>query len=60
MKIDINKLNRNTGLGLTRKETALHEAQKQIDFLSTHNKNLTKAQYESVMILKEIIDSIKE
>lgn len=60
MKLDFNKLNRATGLGLLRPAAVLHEAQKQIDYLSLHNKNLTKAQYNAVMILKDIIESIKE
>ena len=42
MKIDYNKLNEATGNGYFRPSAVLLSAQKRIDFLYTHNKNLTK------------------
>lgn len=60
MKIDYNKLNKATGDGYFRPSAVLLSARNQIDFLYTHNKNLTRKQWEAVVELKEIIDSIKE
>lgn len=60
MKIDYNKLNKATGEGYSRPSAVLLSAQKQIDFLYTHNKNYTRAQWEAIMVLKEIIDNIHE
>lgn len=60
MKINYDTLNRATGGGYFRPSAVLLSAQKQIDFLYTHNKNLTRKQWEAIAELKEIIDSIKE
>ena len=60
MKIDYNKLNEATGAGLFRPSAVLLFAQKQIDFLYTHNKNYTRTQWEAVALLKEIINNIHE
>lgn len=59
--IDFDKLNYLTcGAGLTRPEAVWHYALEQIEYLNTHNKNLTKAQSAAVYNLKAIIDSIIE
>lgn len=60
MKIDYNQLNKNTNGGFFRPETILMQAKKEIEFLYTHNKNYTKSQYEAIVELYEIINSIKE
>lgn len=60
MKIDYNKLNKATGGEYSRPSAVLLSAQKQIDFLYTHNKNYTRAQWDAVALLKEIIDNIHE
>lgn len=60
MKIDYNKLNEATGAGFFRPSAVLLSARKQIDFLHTHNKNYTRAQWEAIALLKEIINNIHE
>lgn len=60
MKINYDKINYETRAGLTRKEAVLHYAQRLIEYLESHNKNYTKAQYEFICELKSIIDSIEE
>lgn len=59
--IDYEKLNYLTcGAGLIRPEAVLHYAQAQIEYLNTHNKNLTKAQSAAIYNLKAVVDSITE
>lgn len=60
MKINYEKLNKATNGGYFRPSTVLMDARKYIEFLYTHNKNYTKAQWEAIMELKEIIDSIED
>lgn len=60
MKINYEKLNKATQGGYLRPSAVLLDAQENIDFLFTHNKNYTKAQWYAIMKLKEIIDSIEE
>lgn len=57
MKIDYKKLNE-TGRGLLRPAAVLHYVRAKIEYLYTHNKNLTCAQWDAVVELKEIIDNI--
>lgn len=60
MKIDYNKLSKATGNKYFSPSDILISAQKQIEFLYTHNKNFTLKQWAAIVELKEIIDSIKE
>lgn len=60
MKIDLNKINKNTRLGLLNKNEVLHYVSGVIDYLYTHNKNYTKNQYYKIEDLKRIIDCITE
>ena len=60
MKIDFNKINKNTRLGLLNKNEILHYISGVIDYLYTHNKNYTKTQYYKIQDLKNIIDGITE
>ena len=60
MKIDFDKINYNTNLGLLNKEAILHYMTRAIEFLESHNKNYTKKQYELICDLYEIITNIKE
>lgn len=59
MKIDYKKLNE-TGRGLLRSAAVLHCIRGKIEYLYTHNKNLTRAQWDAVVELKEIIDCIDD
>ena len=60
MKIDYNKINKETGRGIFNKNELLHYVSRVVDELYTHNKNYTKKQYNQVSELKTIIDSITE
>ena len=60
MKINLNKINKETRLGLLTKNEVLHYVRGVIDYLYTHNKNYTKTQYFKIEDLKSIIDSITE
>lgn len=60
MKININKINEKTRLGLMNKNEILHYVAGIIDYLYTHNKNYTKTQYYKIEDLKNIIDCITE
>lgn len=60
MKIDFNKINKNTRLGLLNENEILHYISGVIDYLYTHNKNYTKTQYYKIQDLKNIIDGIRE
>lgn len=57
MKINYKKLNE-TGRGLLRPDAVLHYVREKIEYLYTHNKNYTRTQWDAVVELKEIIDSI--
>ena len=60
MKVNINKINESTRLGLMNKAEVLHYARAVIEYLYTHNKNYTKEQYYKIEDLKNIIDNINE
>jgi hypothetical protein len=60
MRINFNKINKETGLGITNKNGLLHYVSRVIDELYTHNKNYTKKQYRQITELKAIIDNITE
>ena len=59
MKMDIKKV-MDCGIPATKVSTALHIARQRIDYLYTHNKNLTKEQWFSVEELRDIINAIEE
>lgn len=59
MKINYKELNK-TGRGLLRPAAVLHYIRAKIEYLYTHNKNLTRAQWEAVVELKEIFDCIDD
>lgn len=59
MKIDYKKLNE-TGRGLLSPAAVLHYVRDKIEYLYTHNKNLTRTQWEAVIDLNEILDSIDD
>ena len=60
MKINFDKLNKSTGLGIFNKAELLHYLMSTAEFLESHNKNYNKAQYEKIWELKEIFKSIEE
>jgi hypothetical protein len=60
MKINFNKINESTRLGLMTKAEILHYVDSTINYLYTHNKNYTKEQYYRIEDLKHIIDNITE
>lgn len=60
MKVNINKINESTRLGLMNKAEVLHYVRAVIEYLYTHNKNYTKEQYYRIEDLKNIIDNINE
>lgn len=60
MKINYNKINSETGLGIFNKSELLHYASRLVDELEAHNKNYTQKQYRQITDLKAIIDNITE
>lgn len=60
MKINYNKINSETGLGVFNKNELLHYVSRVVDDLYTHNKNYTQKQYRQITDLKIIIDNITE
>ncbi len=60
MKVNFNKINESTWLGLMTKAEVLHYVRGVIEYLYTHNKNYTKEQYYRIEDLKNIIDNINE
>lgn len=60
LKINYNKINEETRLGLLNANEVLHYVSGVIDYLYAHNKNYTKEQYYKIENLKSIIDSISE
>ena len=60
MKIDFNKINESTRLGLMTKAEILRYVRGVVEYLYTHNKNYTKEQYYRIEDLKNIIDNIDE
>ena len=60
MKINFNRVNSETGLGVFNKDELLHYVSRIVDDLYTHNKNYTKKQYRQITDLKAIIDNITE
>lgn len=60
MKINYNKINSETGLGILNENELLHYASRIADELYTHNKNYTKKQYRQITDLRTIIDNITE
>ena len=60
MKVNFNKINVETGRGITNKNELLHYVSRVIDELYNHNKNYTKKQYQQIEELKIIIDNITE
>lgn len=60
MKVNFNKINESTRLGLMTKAEVLHYVRSVIEYLYTHNKNYTKEQYFRIEDLKNIMDNINE
>ena len=60
MKINFDKINRETGAGIFRKSALLHYIKNNLDYLETHNKNYTLEQMNKINILVSIFDNIEE
>ena len=60
MKVNFNKINESTRLGLMTKAEILHYMRAVIEYLYTHNKNYTKEQYYRIEDLKNFIANINE
>ena len=60
MKINFNKINESTGIGVFRDSSLLVYIQHSLDYLETHNKNYTKKQYHLINELKTIFENIEE
>jgi hypothetical protein len=60
MKVNYNKINSETGLGVFSESELLHYVSRLVDELEAHNKNYTKKQYRQITDLKAIIDNITE
>lgn len=60
MKINFDKINKNTRLGIFNKAELLHYLMATAEFLESHNKNYNKTQYEKIWELKEIFKNIEE
>lgn len=60
MKINFNKINESTGLGIFRESTLILYIKSQLNYLESHNKNYTKKQYIIIEELKEIFKNIEE
>ena len=59
MKIDLDKINKNTRLGFINEKAILNYIINVIDYLYTHNKNYTLYQYYKIEDLKSIFEGIK-
>ena len=63
MKLNKKKLAatiKNYNIGATTIITVIDEMRSKIEFLYTHNKNLTKEQYYAIEELRELINAIEE
>jgi hypothetical protein len=58
MKINFDKINRNTGLGMFREPELILDIKGKLEYLQSHNKNYTKKQYEIIQELKTIFECI--
>lgn len=58
IKINFEKINKTTSLGLLRESAVISYLQNKIEFLATHNKNYNKKQYETILEMQEIINNI--
>ena len=59
LKIDNDKLLKNTGLSFETMEDMFFYMKNHIDWLESHNKNYNKEQYRRLCDLKDICDCIK-
>jgi len=58
MKVDYNKIKKNTGLDFESFSDLYFYVEHHIEYLMTHNKNYTKEQMSRIDDLHEIIESI--
>lgn len=59
LKIDNDKLLKNTGISFETMEDLFHYVSGNIEWLESHNKNYTKEQYHRLCNLKDICDCIE-
>lgn len=59
LKIDNNKLLKNTGLSFETMEDLFYYVSSNIEWLESHNKNYNKEQYRRISDLKDICDCIE-
>lgn len=59
MKINFNKINKLTQIGVFRDSSLLVYIQHSLDYLESHNKNYTKKQYHLINELKTIFENIE-
>lgn len=59
MIINYQEILKNTGMFLENEENLLYRLNSNIDYLMTHNKNLTKKQSEKIEEIKEIIKAMQ-
>lgn len=59
MKINFNKINELTQIGVFRDSSLLVYIQHSLDYLEAHNKNYTKKQYHLINELKTIFENIE-
>lgn len=59
MKINFEKINELTKIGVFRDSSLLVYIQHTLDYLESHNKNYTKKQYHLISELKTIIENIE-
>lgn len=60
LKIDYDKIANQTGLRFDDAADILYYLQSRIEYLATHNKNLTGKQYYAVCDIESILNSITE
>lgn len=59
MKINFEKINELTKLGIFRDSSLLVYIQHTLDYLEAHNKNYTKKQYHLILELKTFFENIE-
>ena len=59
MKIDFEKLEKETGIKNTNETDLILYIKNIIDYLATHNKNYNNAQYFKISLLQDIFKSIE-
>ena len=59
MIINYQEIFKNTGMLLENEENLLYWLNSNIDYLLTHNKNLTKKQFEKIEEIKEIVKAMQ-